>query len=346
MTVTVKAVPTTYAGIEFRSRLEARTAMLLNQHQLDWHYEAEAFELSDGTRYMPDFWLPKIGTYIEVKGQNVPGVEKAERFAADLTGENGRGFAADPDGQVDREWMHPTHMVIIASLGTRFAADRARVASRTVATFGGAARVTLAMVKLGERTWLGLAKRSTHAGLRRFPGSLGVAAPLRRSVVVGRTQNDAALRDGFACTSTLLSWHPLTSQATDASVLRRDDNVAPTRHATTSRRRSARARASRRSQLGRSTRCGGAVPDPGTQAAKQLRSEAPGERLSVVNALGASVVAMECSSCRTRQWLNIGGFICRACGADLKWDAYFRKGWGVDMELPRVPQWQPQGTAR
>jgi hypothetical protein len=194
MTVTVKAVPTTYAGIEFRSRLEARTAMLLNQHQLDWHYEAEAFELSDGTRYLPDFWLPKIGTYIEVKGQNVPGVEKAERFAADLTGENGRGFAADPDGQVDREWMHPTHMVIIASLGTRFAA--------------------------------------------------------------------------------------------------------------------------------------------------------PGERLSVVNALGASVVAMECSSCRTRQWLNIGGFVCRACGTDLEWDAYFREGWGIDMELPRLPQWQPQGNAR
>lgn len=104
MTATVKALPTSYAGVEFRSRLEARTAMLLDQHQLDWHYEAEGFELSDGTRYLPDFWLPRIRTYIEVKGQNVPGVEKAERFAAEVVGD---------------EWEHPTDMVLIATLDRR-----------------------------------------------------------------------------------------------------------------------------------------------------------------------------------------------------------------------------------
>lgn len=36
-----------------------------------YEYEPEGFELSDGTRYLPDFYLPEIngGTYVEVKGQ-------------------------------------------------------------------------------------------------------------------------------------------------------------------------------------------------------------------------------------------------------------------------------------
>lgn len=104
MSTTVKALPTTYAGVEFRSRLEARTAMLLDQHGVNWHYEAEGFELSDGTRYLPDFWLPATRTYIEVKGQNAPGVEKAEQFAAEVVGD---------------DWTHPTNMVLIATLDRR-----------------------------------------------------------------------------------------------------------------------------------------------------------------------------------------------------------------------------------
>lgn len=109
---TPKAIPTTYADTEFRSRLEARTAMLLDQHSIEWHYEAEGFELSDGTRYLPDFWLPRTRTYVEVKGQNVPGVEKARRFARDLAGDTYE--LTDTD--------HP--IVLIATLERREHHDR------------------------------------------------------------------------------------------------------------------------------------------------------------------------------------------------------------------------------
>lgn len=32
-----------------------------------WEYEPEGFEFSDGTRYLPDFWLPDVGLWVEVK---------------------------------------------------------------------------------------------------------------------------------------------------------------------------------------------------------------------------------------------------------------------------------------
>lgn len=33
-----------------------------------WQYEREGFELPSGRRYLPDFYLPACGTWIEVKG--------------------------------------------------------------------------------------------------------------------------------------------------------------------------------------------------------------------------------------------------------------------------------------
>lgn len=44
------AIPTTYAGVRFRSRLEARFAAFLDSYQLSWNYEP--FELQE---YIPDF---------------------------------------------------------------------------------------------------------------------------------------------------------------------------------------------------------------------------------------------------------------------------------------------------
>lgn len=67
-----KAIDTAYAGRLFRSRTEARWAVLFDQLGIKWEYELEGYELSDGTRYLPDFWLPEFnqksgGTFVEVK---------------------------------------------------------------------------------------------------------------------------------------------------------------------------------------------------------------------------------------------------------------------------------------
>lgn len=79
----IRAIPTIYRGRRFRSRLEARWAVILDQLGIQWEYEAEGCEIKIGPgawiRYLPDFTLrfpeEKRGgrtpstLYLEVKGQ-------------------------------------------------------------------------------------------------------------------------------------------------------------------------------------------------------------------------------------------------------------------------------------
>ena len=72
----IKAIETKYAGCHFRSRLEARWAVFFDALGLRWQYEPEGYEcewrlqLSDETfPYLPDFYLPTMNTFVEVKGQ-------------------------------------------------------------------------------------------------------------------------------------------------------------------------------------------------------------------------------------------------------------------------------------
>ena len=52
----MKAIETQYAGVRFRSRLEARWALFFDACHAPWVYEREAFALPSGN-YLPDFWL-------------------------------------------------------------------------------------------------------------------------------------------------------------------------------------------------------------------------------------------------------------------------------------------------
>jgi len=83
-TPAVKAIETRYRGYRFRSRLEARWAVFFDALEIRWLYEPEGFELSDGTRYLPDFHLPDFGggTWVEVKREDADW-GKAKRFAVD-----------------------------------------------------------------------------------------------------------------------------------------------------------------------------------------------------------------------------------------------------------------------
>jgi hypothetical protein len=62
----IKAIETRYAGRLFRSRLEARWAVLLDCLRWDWEYEYEGYNLPSG-KYLPDFYFPKLKTFGEVK---------------------------------------------------------------------------------------------------------------------------------------------------------------------------------------------------------------------------------------------------------------------------------------
>lgn len=72
-----------YAGVQFRSTLEAEWARHLDHCGVRWQYEPEGLTLSTGERYRPDFWLPELECWLEVKGPRVPRVEKAYQLGAD-----------------------------------------------------------------------------------------------------------------------------------------------------------------------------------------------------------------------------------------------------------------------
>lgn len=68
-----KPIETRYKDHLFRSRLECRWAIFFDHMGFVWNYEAEGYEM-DGLKYLPDFWLPGVRMFAEVK----PLIEKIE----------------------------------------------------------------------------------------------------------------------------------------------------------------------------------------------------------------------------------------------------------------------------
>ena len=74
---TIRAIETTYNGRLYRSRLEARWAVMLDTLKVRFEYENEGYETPHG-RYLPDFWLPDAymrwhgskGVLLEIKPED------------------------------------------------------------------------------------------------------------------------------------------------------------------------------------------------------------------------------------------------------------------------------------
>lgn len=75
----LRSLPTYYKGITFRSRLEARWAIILDEMKIAWEYEYEGIEITASHfgdphnplsfPYLPDFYLPEYDSFVEVKGR-------------------------------------------------------------------------------------------------------------------------------------------------------------------------------------------------------------------------------------------------------------------------------------
>lgn len=71
----VKSLETYLWGYRFRSRIEARWAVLFDRAGIEWQYETEGFLLPSGP-YLPDFFLPGYGLWFEVKGRSADDEER------------------------------------------------------------------------------------------------------------------------------------------------------------------------------------------------------------------------------------------------------------------------------
>lgn len=81
----IAAIPTTYKGVKFRSKLEAAWAEWFDSKEWVWSYEIEGYRLPSGTWYLPDFWLPDLRIFIEVKGVLDDTTQKPIELAAALS---------------------------------------------------------------------------------------------------------------------------------------------------------------------------------------------------------------------------------------------------------------------
>lgn len=63
----IKAIETKFDGHRFRSRLEARWAVFLKDLEIEYEYELEGYKLPSGKCYLPDFYLPTMDCFVEVK---------------------------------------------------------------------------------------------------------------------------------------------------------------------------------------------------------------------------------------------------------------------------------------
>ena len=74
----MQAIETVYDGFRFRSRLEARWAVFFNAGHIKYEYEPEGYTLDDGTKYLPDFYLPDFDCHVEVKRNTQEGVNEVK----------------------------------------------------------------------------------------------------------------------------------------------------------------------------------------------------------------------------------------------------------------------------
>ena len=108
-------IPVTYSGVRFRSTLEADWAATLDSLNIEWQYEPEGVQLPSGDRYRPDFYLPRIATWLEVKGPGGERLGKARELAEAVlhspkcTGHSEDGANDDGCGH----WWDPYQLVVV-----------------------------------------------------------------------------------------------------------------------------------------------------------------------------------------------------------------------------------------
>ncbi|MFI6496851.1 hypothetical protein [Nonomuraea typhae] len=106
----IQAVPLTYKGIKFRSSLEADWAATFDELDIYWQYEPMGLLLPSGQRYLPDFFLPSINTWAEVKGPHWERFDKAVELRQTLA-VGGAG------------WWEQVHVIVLEAAGPGDAAS-------------------------------------------------------------------------------------------------------------------------------------------------------------------------------------------------------------------------------
>jgi hypothetical protein len=91
----IKPIQTEFKGILYRSRTEARWAVFMDYLNVEFEYEPEGFDLGVHGWYIPDFYLPQIDIFLEIKPSMIIHPSPTEEFAI-LTKKNIITFCGPP----------------------------------------------------------------------------------------------------------------------------------------------------------------------------------------------------------------------------------------------------------
>jgi hypothetical protein len=101
----LKAIPREYKGVEYRSTTESKVAEIFDKYGTKFIYEPEGYSLN-GMLYIPDFYLPEIKTFVEVKGPTNSDLSKPKALLESLR------ESLTEDEKRDWWWL-PKYMVVI-----------------------------------------------------------------------------------------------------------------------------------------------------------------------------------------------------------------------------------------
>lgn len=96
------ASETTYSGVTFRSRLEARWALFFDCVGWDWDYEPCLYKVGPRVNYLPDFFLPDLNLWVEVKGAYYLKASSMAKIACSVAGRHRLPLRCPPYGPATR----------------------------------------------------------------------------------------------------------------------------------------------------------------------------------------------------------------------------------------------------
>lgn len=100
--ISTQPKPTWYNNYYFRSKLEAKWAVLFDHMKITWEYEPETFICDDKTQYTPDFYLPNSymrddkGLFLEIKPEGFNDPDYIRRIITSLEEDNLALVCGDP----------------------------------------------------------------------------------------------------------------------------------------------------------------------------------------------------------------------------------------------------------
>lgn len=141
-----KGLEAQYSGRIFRSRLEARWAILLDLLDINWDFEPSHYQVGPALWYLPDFYLPEHELWLEVKGPVFMDAQSMAKCIASVAGPMPLPIREAPYTQAERlliggpirlrQGMTARHTLVTRDASGKAALSYAAVDRRGVTALG------------------------------------------------------------------------------------------------------------------------------------------------------------------------------------------------------------------